>query len=62
MSGIIRIKVEVSTNKVGSDDYNIVEFDRDEWNALTDAQREQYCREVMFEMIEWNWEETDAKD
>lgn len=57
MSESIVITVYARTNKVGSDSTRELEFDRDEWEGMSEDERQAACRDVMFEMIEWGWDE-----
>ncbi len=52
----IKVKVSVSTWKVGSQTETELEFNRDEWEEMSDEERDDICREQMFELIEWNYE------
>lgn len=53
----MKVKVWLKTNLVNSERYKIIEIDDEEWNDMFDAEREDVCREVMFEMIDWGFEE-----
>jgi hypothetical protein len=55
MSKVI-VVVSVATPLVGSRYEMDLDFDADEWNEMSEAEREKTCREAMFDMIEWNWE------
>jgi hypothetical protein len=56
-----RIKVTIRTNKVGSECSDIMEFEDDDWNSMTDPEREEVCKDAAFNMMEWNFEEMEAK-
>lgn len=56
-SDIIKVRVTAHTNKVGSDCLDELEFERKEWNAMSDEQKEEACRDAAFQMMEWYWEE-----
>lgn len=56
MSDTIKIRVYVGTKFVGSEDEQIVEVDREEWEDMSDSQQEKYMREIMFEMISWGYD------
>lgn len=46
-----KIRVTVSTDKVGSETYDEIEVEDD----ATEAEIETQAKEAMFEMIEWDW-------
>lgn len=52
----ITIKGWVSTDKVGSQVDFEVSFDRDEWNDMNLAERDEAMKEHMFDCIEWGYE------
>lgn len=57
-----KIKVSLSTNKIGSHCETIVDFDDEEWAEMDQNDREDYVREVFwdntFSMLgDWDWEE-----
>jgi hypothetical protein len=51
----MKIEVSVSTRVVGSRVKEIIELPDD----TPEDEIEEYARETMFEMIEWNWRETE---
>ena len=60
----MKIRVRVRTNKVGSDSETSFKIDDDELKAIKNKdKREKYisklAQEVMFDLIEWNWEEVE---
>ncbi len=48
-----KIRVTVSTNKVGSGTERVIEVEDDS----TQEEMEQTAQETMFEMINWDWRE-----
>lgn len=48
-----KIKVSVRTNKVGSKCEKV--FDEPFWDRLSDEEKEETAREVMFDMIDWDY-------
>lgn len=56
MSGKVKIKVFVSTNKAGSKTERIIEIDRDEYDEMGAEDMEEMCKEVMSDMISWDFE------
>ena len=54
----MKIKVTVSTDKVGSDDYTIIEVADDE----TEEMIEEQSREAMFNMISWGYEKMEDEE
>lgn len=57
MSDTVKIRVRISTNKVGSECIDELEFAREDWDAMSDDEKEAACREAAFNFMEWNWEE-----
>lgn len=57
MSDKIRIRVSISTQKIGSKCVDEIEFERAEWESLTDEEKESECRDTAFSMMEWDWTE-----
>ena len=59
----MKIKVFVSTNKVGSRCESEIEIDDSELEGYEGSEREEFitesCRDAMFEMIEWGYEEAE---
>jgi len=51
----MKITVSVRTNKVGSNSEREFEVEDEDWNSATEEEREEWCRDVMFDMIEWNY-------
>jgi hypothetical protein len=58
-TNIVKIKIKISTNKVGSECETTLEFDRDVWESMTDDEKDDECRDAAFEYIDWYWEKTD---
>lgn len=52
----VKIRVRVSTDNVGSECEDELEFTREEWEAMTEEQREAEAKETMLNMMEWSWE------
>ena len=59
MSDTIKIKVFVRTNKVGSKCEDYIEIDREEWEAMSDNEKDDCCQDVAFAMFEWGWHEVE---
>lgn len=59
MSDKIEIKITVRTDRVGSEDERVVEFDREEWQDMDEMERKEACLEIMIEMVQWDYEEVD---
>jgi hypothetical protein len=53
----MKVTVSVSTNRVGSNTTREIEVDDEEWASMTEAEREEFCKETMFEMISWDYTE-----
>ncbi len=50
-----KIKVSVRTDRVGSKCETIL--DEPFWDTMSDQEKEETCRDVMFNMIDWDYEE-----
>lgn len=57
MSDIVKIKVSISTQKVGSECVYEIEVEREAWDAMSDEEKDEVCREAAFSMMEWYWSE-----
>lgn len=53
----IIVVVSVSTDRIGSRCDREIEVDADEWTNMSIQQRDEFCREILFEMIEWTYDE-----
>jgi hypothetical protein len=59
MSDMIKIKVSISTNRVGSECVDYLELLREEWDAMSEEEQEDIRRDVAFNVIDWHWEEVE---
>ena len=59
MSDIVKVKVWICTSKAGSECYDILEFERDEWERLDDNEKDEICREAAFNDMEWGYREVE---
>lgn len=57
MSDTIKIRVWVSTNKVGSMCEDFLEVDRAEWEAMSETEKDEMAMDVRNNMTEWSYEE-----
>jgi hypothetical protein len=55
VSDKIIVTVTVSTNRVGSQCKEIVQVDREDWEGMSNRDRDEFTREIMFGMIDWGW-------
>ena len=53
----MRVRVFVRTNKVGSECSDEIEIEDDEWRTMSETDREDYLRDVVWNMAEWGYEE-----
>jgi len=53
----VKIRVWISTRMVGSTCYDEVEIDREDWEAMTDDEKEDSMRAAALENTDWGWEE-----
>lgn len=54
----MNITVWAKTNKVGSESETSFEIDKEEWDNMSEEDREDLCREHLENIIEWGWEES----
>lgn len=61
---MIRVKVWIETDKVGSKCIDYLEYDEEEWESMSERERDEDCREVAFQMGEWGYqvEENDCEN
>ncbi|WP_394026637.1 DUF7167 family protein [Desulfovibrio falkowii] len=52
-----KVKVCLDVGLVGCSQEETVEIADAEWAGMSEDEREEYCKEVMFSLIEWYWEE-----
>ena len=52
----IEIIVSVRTDIVGSKVETTVSFDREEWEGMSEEERDSACRDEIFNLIEWDYE------
>ncbi len=53
----VTVRVTARTRCIGSSDYINLSFTREEWEDMDAQEREEECKEAMFSMIEWTWDE-----
>jgi hypothetical protein len=56
MSDIVKVMYSVQTNRSGSECSDVLEFDREDWEGMTEDQREAQMREAAFEEVNWHYE------
>lgn len=56
MRETVKVKVFLRTNKVGSKCEETLEFFCEEWEQMTDDEKEAACLDAAFNMGEWGWE------
>lgn len=59
---MMKVNLRVSTNKVGSDSYDVIEIDEEDLKGLSQAEMEQEIDRQVFgyiceNMIDWGWGE-----
>ena len=57
MSDKVRVKYSIMTNKVGSECEDVLEFDREDWDSMSETDHEEEMKQAAFEEMEWYWEE-----
>lgn len=55
MNDVIKVKYSVRTDKVGSKCSDVVEFEREDWESMTEEEREEEMKQHAFDEIEWNY-------
>lgn len=51
----VEITVSVSTGISGSRNESTFTVDREEWEAMSDAEKDEVAQDTLFEMISWDW-------
>lgn len=59
---MMKVRVRVSTNKIGSDSYNEIEIDDEDLEGLSEEEKEKEIDKLAFDvicesMIDWGWQE-----
>ena len=57
MSDKVRVKYSIMTNKVGSECEDVLEFDREDWDSMSETDHEEEMKQAAFEEMEWYWVE-----
>ncbi|MBS6362130.1 hypothetical protein [Burkholderia sp.] len=57
MSGKIKVRIWAMTNRVGSKSHRTVEVDREDWESLSDLEKDSALQDEIWNLIEWGWEE-----
>jgi hypothetical protein len=61
----MKIKITVSTNSVGSDDYRVLEIDAEDIAGMSDEDAENYINDIVVDeiinngLINWTWRVVD---
>ena len=55
MGDTVKVQVWNSTNKVGSECKDTIEIDREEWEAMTDDEKDDACQDAAFNYLDWGW-------
>lgn len=58
MSDNITVAVWIETNRVGSRQVREVVIDREEWDEMSDDDKDTMLHETMEDMLQWGWEVT----
>ena len=54
-SQTIKVKYSISTDNIGSECEDVIEFERGYWNSLSEEQKESEMRELAFNHLSWYW-------
>lgn len=57
MSEKVKIKMWVTTDRVGSKSTRTLEFDREDWDVMSDLEKEEAVHDELWRVISWGWEE-----
>jgi len=49
MSDKVRVKYSIMTNKVGSECEDVLEFDREDWDSMSETDHEEEMKQAAFE-------------
>jgi len=52
-----KFEVFIQTNKVGSRCADIVEFEDEEWEDMSESEREETMKEIAFNYLDWGFKE-----
>lgn len=53
----VKIRVWVRTDKIGSMRETETEYEKDDWDSMSDLERKQELNELIWNMAEWGYEE-----
>lgn len=56
MNDMVKVRVFVQTNRVGSKCEEVIEFDREDWESMSESERTECCMDVMWNMAEWGFQ------
>lgn len=59
MSNKIKIEYNIKTDIYGSDCSDVLEFDRQEWESMSEEEQEEIMSDAAFERIEWDYREVE---
>lgn len=51
----MKIEVWVGTSIVGSKCSRTIEVDIEDWEEMSEEERDQFCQETMWELIDWDY-------
>lgn len=57
MSNVVKIRMWVTTDRVGSKSTRLTEVDREDWESFSDVEKDQMLSDEVWRIIEWGWEE-----
>tara|TARA_R110000744_G_C19371770_1_gene563194 strand:- start:54364 stop:54549 length:186 start_codon:yes stop_codon:yes gene_type:complete len=56
------IRVYISTDNIGSECEEIVEVDADYYNSLDEEDKDEWFKDIAFNMTEWGYEEVEEDE
>jgi len=59
MSDVVKVNWSLSIGLAGCQKTGTEEFDREEWEGMDDDQREDAMKEIVFQELEWGYDEED---
>jgi hypothetical protein len=57
MSDTVLVRVWVATRKVGSECDTVIDFEKEDWEGMSDNEKDEACKETMWEMCDWGYDE-----
>lgn len=62
MTEPVRVKFYIRTDAIGSECEDVIEFSREEWDAMSEQEREEEMKEYAFNHMEWGFKVVSAEE